>query len=358
MKSKWNYDTCKEAALKCKTRGEYWKKYSMAAKKSIENGWLDDFFYKNTIKPRGYWTKEKCCEESKKYKYYTEFRDNSFVVYDKCVKNDWLKDFNWLIDNRKKYDKTSKIHLIYVYIFKDLNYAYVGRTIQLKQRHYTHTKKNNTNDSVMIFIKNNNITNVDMPLILEEKLTLLESKEKEIYWINEYKKMGYNMINKVKGGSIGGLAIKWTKEKCFNEAKKYNKKFDFYKNNSSAWIAARKNGWLKDYTWLTSTTNGRNYWTYEKCLECAKKSSSSSYMENNYFQAYRKARIMGWLKDYTWFKRPIVHNKKYTYDFCKEEIIKYNKISDMPMRMVKSIKDNNWYDLIKILENIKKGAKK
>ena len=57
MKSKWNYDTCKEAALKCKTRGEYWKKYSMAAKKSIENGWLDDFFYKNTIKPRGYWTK-------------------------------------------------------------------------------------------------------------------------------------------------------------------------------------------------------------------------------------------------------------------------------------------------------------
>ena len=53
MKFKWNYETCKEAAIKCKTRGEFWKKYSAAARKSSVNGWLDDFFYKNISKPSG-----------------------------------------------------------------------------------------------------------------------------------------------------------------------------------------------------------------------------------------------------------------------------------------------------------------
>ena len=355
MKNKWNYETCKEAAIKCKTRGEFWKKYSAAARKSSVNEWLDDFFYKNTSKPSGYWTKENCIEESKKYKYYTDFRDKSYSAYYKCIKNDWIKHFNWLIDNRKKYDETSRIHIVYVYIFKELNYAYVGRTIQLKQRHYAHTKKVNSNDSVMIFIKKHNLTNIDMPLILEEKLTLSESKEKEEYWINEYKEKGYNMINKVKGGSIGGLAVKWTKEKCFDEAKKYKRKIDFYKKSQSAWIAAKKNGWLKDYVWLTSTKNGKNYWTYDKCLECAKKSTSKKDFEKNYFQAYRKARLAGWLKDYTWFKRPMAHNKKYTHEFCKKEINNYKKISDIPYRMIKSIRENDWKDLIEILEKIKKS---
>lgn len=83
--------------------------------------------------------------------------------------------------------------------------------------------------------------------------------------------------------------------------------------------------------------------------------TSKKDFEKNYFQAYRKARIMDWLKDYTWFKRPIVHNKKYTHEFCKKEINNYKKISDIPYRMIKSIRENDWKDLIEILEKIKKS---
>lgn len=309
----WNYNTCKEAALNCKSRGEFWEKYSCAATLSSKNGWLDDFFRPNTSKPANYWDYKHCYEEAKKYELYSQFRDESFTVYDKCMKNGWIKDFIWLKDNRKKYDEASKIHKIYVYVFNDFNTAYVGRTIQIKQRHYLHTRsKKAKKDSVKEFIDENSITNVSFPIILEDKLTMNESKIREQYWIERYTEMGYRMLNKVKGGSVGGIATKWTEEACYQEAKKYNTKIDFYKNSNSAWVSARKNNWLKEYTWLDSKK--RNVWTYDICYEKAKECATLIEFRKKYPQGYRKAYLKKWTNDYVWF------NKR-KRDYWTEEVI-------------------------------------
>lgn len=37
---------------------------------------------------------------------------------------------------------------------------------------------------------------------------------------------------------------KWDYEACKAEADKYNSRFEFYKGNKSAYLAARRNGWL------------------------------------------------------------------------------------------------------------------
>ena len=36
------------------------------------------------------------------------------------------------------------------------------------------------------------------------------------------------------------------------------------------------------------------------------------------------ARRNNWLKDYTWFKRPTTMNSKWSYDSCKEESQRFN----------------------------------
>lgn len=43
---------------------------------------------------------------------------------------------------------------------------------------------------------------------------------------------------------------KWTKENCEAEARKYKTMIEFINGNSSAYKAARKHGWLEDYTFF------------------------------------------------------------------------------------------------------------
>ena len=40
--------------------------------------------------------------------------------------------------------------------------------------------------------------------------------------------------------------VKWTKEKCAEEALKYKSRSEFKKNNTNAYKASVRNGWLDD----------------------------------------------------------------------------------------------------------------
>jgi hypothetical protein len=56
-------------------------------------------------------------------------------------------------------------------------------------------------------------------------------------WIEE---ICLHMIQQIKPKNY------WTKEKCIEEALKYNKRSHFWKNNLSAYYSARKNNWLDE----------------------------------------------------------------------------------------------------------------
>jgi len=52
---------------------------------------------------------------------------------------------------------------------------------------------------------------------------------------------------KVKKAALeSGVTIKWTKEKCLEEALKYSRKVDFQKNSGSAYQISYKNDWLEE----------------------------------------------------------------------------------------------------------------
>ena len=62
----------------------------------------------------------------------------------------------------------------------------------------------------------------------------------------------------------------WTKDRCFEEVKKYNSKKEFIKNAPGAFTALRRNGWIKEvwgnYENLKGNLKNRCVYTYEFSL--------------------------------------------------------------------------------------------
>lgn len=211
---------------------------------------------------KDYWTKEKCQELALECESRSEFHIKYRAAYDVSSKNNWLNEFcshmNKLNDNYR---------CIYVYEFSD-NSAYIGLTYNLNERHYRHMSKYNNNGSVYKHIKKTNIK----PELkqLTDYLEIEDAKLKEQYYVEKYKNEGWNILNKAKTGSLGGITLVWTKEKCQEEALTCKTKSEFYKKYMSAAGSALNNGWIDEIcSHMENKTKPKGYWTYEKCLTAA-----------------------------------------------------------------------------------------
>jgi len=88
----------------------------------------------------------------------------------------------------------------------------------------------------------------------------------------------------------------WTKENCIKEALKYQNGVDFRKLNQGAYAACRKNGWLKDISFLLKIKSV-GYWTYENCKNEASNYKTKSEFYKKYSTAYNISRKNGWLEE-------------------------------------------------------------
>ena len=378
-----NYEICKNKALNCKDRKEFWDKESKAALLSKKNGWIDEWFPPIERKERGYWTKERCIEESKKYSTRNEFDKKCRGAYSASSKNGWLDKFVWL---RKNPNVFGKMDCVYAYIFEEYKTVYIGRTIRKEERDKEHIfdiKK----DSVAKFAKDNNIS-VPRMKIIEDNLTLEEGKEREKFWIEEYKKNGFTLLNKTNGGESGKIGGYWTYEKCEKIAKKYKTLAEFAKKDYMASQAAYRHKWIKKFDWLEQnkrvykikpiiyknkeictkdeitkemcfekalqcktmkefkmkyytlckiaknnnwddeyiwfkTQKANNYWTYEKCTEIAKRYKTKKEFHEEYPYLYEISQKNKWLETYTWLLQKNKPNGYWTYEKCYEEAKKY-----------------------------------
>jgi len=370
-KKKWTYKECYALAQRHKYLVDFKNACPSAYAFALQNEWIADYHWFTTKERYRFWTKERCYEEAKKYNSKKEFAESS-SAYNIAVKNGWIQEYKWLIDKRIELIR-DKIDYVYMYYFKQTNAIYVGRTINPKERDYQHMFEIER-DSVAKYAQQQGCAVPPMQ-ILEKSLTLEDGLRQEDYWRLYYQDRGYNIINKAKtgvgSGSLGAIGFgKWTKKACFEEAKKYTTKTEFKEGSGGAyqaamkhqwlkeyvWLddsyhiyteeeclqiakqctfkkelinnypaiygAAKRRGWLKQYTWLQNATSHPNIkWNKETCLEAAKTCTSKAEFENKYPYAMSLARKNNWLKDYTWFKRPII--AKWTLDSCALEAQKY-----------------------------------
>ena len=291
----WTYDTTYEEAKKYNSRNEFANGSYGAYQVACVNKWLDDYFWFIESKTGKKWVYKTCYNEAKKYNTRTEFQKYSKGAYVVALKNKWIDEYTWMKD--KRFDLfNDKVDSVYVYEFNEFKCAYVGRTLvnRQQQREWEHIFKIDK-DAVAKFAKEHNIS-VPKPIYLEENLTLREGTKQEGYWLNKYIEDGWTMLNSAKTGSIGALGKgKWNFETCYIEAKKYNTRTEFERNNGSAYNVARKNNWIDYYYWMPPQIKPNGYWNYETCRLASNKCVNRSEFRKLFPRAEKVSRKNNWI---------------------------------------------------------------
>jgi hypothetical protein len=204
-------------------------------------------------KPSGYWNiKENCIEESKKRNDKNDFRINSSGAYEASFRNGWLQEICELNGWRFKKRKPSGYW-------------------DIKENCIEESKKSNSKKEFMI----------NSPGAYDAA--------KRNGWLDEIFE-----LNAARGWNI--------KENCIGEAKKYEKYSDFIKNGS-AYNAAKKNGWVNEIcnlmNWTIRQTKPPGFWTKERCMQEALKYNTISEWRTNNQSSHDKAKKENWFEECT-----------------------------------------------------------
>ncbi len=284
----WNYDSCKDDAVKYNSLVEYQKKSGSSYNVALKNGWLDDIcsHMKRPISHNFIWSKEKCREESLKYNTRTDFKNKSNGAYSSASKNGWLDEIcSHMLILGNKYKRC-----IYVFEFSD-NFAYIGLTYNANIRKWNHLRKDNS--QVYRHKLKTGITPIFKKLTdyLERDIAV----EKEKYYVDLYREDGWNII---KTGSLGSTTIIWNYEKCKEEALKYNSKVDLIRNSSGSYQSMKLNKWLDELCSHMKRPIVYNFiWSKEKCREESLKYKTRSDFKKHSGSAYSSASKNGWLDE-------------------------------------------------------------
>jgi hypothetical protein len=194
---KWNYDMCKQQALKYTSRGAFEENESGCYKAAIRLGIYEEICnHMDYIKlPNNALTKEKCSEIAQLYRSRTEFSNSNGGAYNKCLKNGWLDKVCQHMDERKK------------------KHGYWNKeNCKIEASKYTTRGEFNKHSASCygIAIKNG--------------------------WLNE--------ICAHMTSGLGVANFKWTKDKCIEEGLKYSTRSEMQKGSSGAYKSAVKHGWI------------------------------------------------------------------------------------------------------------------
>ena len=354
---------------------------------------------KKNRKPKNYWLiKENAINESKKYSSRAEFCKGSCGAYKRSLKNDWLDEMTWLT---KKNVYKDLVDCVYKYHFVNENAVYIGRTMYPELRDKQHRIREK--DSVNKFAKEHNVEIPKMEII-EDKLTIVEGSEREKYWEKYSRNSGFYIINLQPCGSLGLICKKWSKEKCFEEAKKYKTRSEFQKNAPQAYHLSITNNWIDNMIWLPKIQNvpnkhwnnknniineakkyktrgefrNKSYGAYRAAIKhgCKKKNVPNGYWQNKEnvinearkyknrweFQknspgAYQSASLHKWLDEIYWFGKP-KERKPRGYWQNKENVINESKkfktrseFKFLSQRAYESARKNKWLDEMIWLNN-------
>ena len=149
--------------------------------------------------------------------------------------------------------------------------------------------------------------------------------------------------------------MKWTKDKVFEESRKYTSRSEFKKNSGSAFKSAYKNNWLDDMTWLIPKAKPRDYWTDDMILNESKKyRSTAEFMRKNMY-VYAKAVKLGLLGNMPWLEKT---NSVLSRNHVFAESRKYTTRSEFMRKSGPSYykaRVNGWLDDMPWLERLNAG---
>ncbi len=118
----------------------------------------------------------------------------------------------------------------------------------------------------------------------------------------------------------------WTKERCMEEALKYETKKEWRENSNSSYNITKKNGWFYECTsHMIPYVKSNRYWTKERCIKEVLKYETKKEWRENSAGSYGAAKKNMWLDECTSHMTPHVKpNGYWTKERCMEEALKYD----------------------------------
>lgn len=256
------------------------------------------------------WTFEACKLEALKYKTKKDFIKFSASAYGISCAKGWIDEIGAHLEqggNRFK-------RFVYAYEFPE-NFVYVGLTYKISKRKKGHT----TEGAVFEYIKMTN-SEPTFKILTENSVTPEEAIKLEKEILNDYISDGWIPLNVAKTGSLGGNVVKWTFEKCRDEALKCKTKTEFNKKFSGGYDKACRESWLSDIcSHMVEIKKSNNYYTFEVCKELVSKYTSFKTFRLENSVAYSVILLNSWeecmYSNLSFDRKP---NGYWTFERCME----------------------------------------
>lgn len=245
MSIKSIYPSLREWAKACQKEYKVARQRGMLPKICKTIGW--ELVRLTKSKPNGYWTKEMCIEDAKKYKTKTEWAKNS-KRYEIARRYGWLKDCCSFMNKLKEIKNK----------LKNLKRAQEKERKDLEKKHKREIK---------------NLTQG-----------------------NKYERERKNFAQKINSKKPHGY---WTKkENCINDAKTCASRKKWARKSPGAYMSAYKNGWLDECCVDMKIYNEPlHFWSKERCREQALKYNSETAWSEKSKSSYSAASAHGWIRE-------------------------------------------------------------
>ena len=311
---KYSLEYATEVARKYTTLYDFRKKETALYGWCSKNGHLDKFPW--LVSQATHYTEEMIRDTISRYTDYTTFYKENNAMYVYMCKNKLLHLADSL-ERRVQFRDGYALDCIYAYEFTDAGYAYVGRTVDIVTRNREH--HNRKDDTVVRFAKENGLT-IPEPKIICDNITVKEGQVMEDRIIEQYRSLGWNMINSVKGGSLGGLGYqkKWTLDRMMEVASNYEYLADLEADYPGLAQKIQKRKMMHLFPWLKLKHTTPGVWknmSEEEAYEYAKTCSSKKEFSIRFKALETWARQRGWTDK--WFPNSITRKKRvsvYTLD--------------------------------------------
>lgn len=190
-------------------------------------------------------------------------------------------------------------HRLYIFAFPPIPSAGLGISVYvgITSRHPEDRRNGHIidpNSAVYAFAKEHG---VDVPPIqvVESHISASDVATREQLWIDRFSDMGWNVLNRQKGGNLGGyFMLSMSPEEAKAVIDRYSTMNEFRKKDQATYQRINKFANLGHAEWIdvhkymhSKLILGRRKYTYEECVDLARKCSSSSDMFKRHANAFR-----------------------------------------------------------------------
>lgn len=134
--------------------------------------------------------------------------------------------------------------------------------------------------------------------IVSDIMSAEDARHEEDRRIIHYTEIGYNVLNQIKGGSLGKTRIYWTKKRCFDTALLCKSRVDFSIKYPGAYQRCTREKWINEACIHMKTNHKPMYfWTRQRCFDIGLTFKTKKEFRENASSAYQIAYRNGWLDD-------------------------------------------------------------